>query len=136
MAARREIRFGIIGLGMMGREFASAAARWCHLLDLDFVPRVAAICSRSASKFGWFTTHFDTIRLATTDYRDMLDPTVVDAVYCAVPHDQHADLYTDIIAAGIPLLGEKPFGIDAAANGRILAALDERHQFVAGGIFE
>jgi len=125
LAARREIRFGIIGLGMMGREFASAAARWCHLLDLDFVPRVTAICSRSASKFGWFTTHFDTIRLATTDYRDMLDPTVVDAVYCAVPHDQHADLYTDIIAAGIPLLGEKPFGIDAAANGRILAALDE-----------
>ena len=35
--AKREIKFGIIGCGLMGREFASAAARWCHLLDLDFV---------------------------------------------------------------------------------------------------
>ena len=26
-----EIRFGVIGLGLMGREFASAAARWIHL---------------------------------------------------------------------------------------------------------
>ncbi len=25
---KREIRFGIIGLGLMGREFASAIARW------------------------------------------------------------------------------------------------------------
>ena len=29
------INFGIIGCGLMGREFASAVARWCHLLDQD-----------------------------------------------------------------------------------------------------
>jgi prephenate dehydrogenase len=27
----KTIRFGIIGCGLMGREFASGAARWCHL---------------------------------------------------------------------------------------------------------
>jgi len=32
MAARRRVRFGIIGLGLMGREFGSAIGRWCHLL--------------------------------------------------------------------------------------------------------
>ena len=32
----KSIKFGIIGGGLMGREFASAAARWCHLLDLTF----------------------------------------------------------------------------------------------------
>ena len=115
----------------MGREFASAVARWCHLLDLDFVPRITAICGRTTSKFDWFTANFATIRLATTDYHDLLDSDVVDAVYCAVPHNQHADLYTDIIAAGIPLLGEKPFGIDAAANQRILAALEQHPEVFA-----
>ena len=29
----KTIRFGIIGCGLMGREFASAAARWCHLTE-------------------------------------------------------------------------------------------------------
>ena len=27
----KKIRFGIIGCGWMGKEFASAAGRWCHL---------------------------------------------------------------------------------------------------------
>ena len=41
---------GVIGCGLMGREFASAAARWPHLTDaktgraLDFVPRIVAVC--------------------------------------------------------------------------------------------
>ena len=43
----------------------------------------------------------------------------VDAVYCAVPHHLHEQLYTDIIKAGKHLLGEKPFGIDKEANTRI-----------------
>ena len=40
----KEIRFGIIGLGLMGREFASAAARWFHLLDTDVRPVITAVC--------------------------------------------------------------------------------------------
>ena len=39
-----EIRFGIIGLGLMGREFASAAARWIHLSNLDVGPVLVAVC--------------------------------------------------------------------------------------------
>jgi predicted dehydrogenase len=39
----KTIRFGIIGCGMMGREFASAAARWCHLLELDVRPEIVAL---------------------------------------------------------------------------------------------
>ena len=44
---RKKIRFGLIGLGLMGREFASATARWCHLLDDGPVPVISAICSLS-----------------------------------------------------------------------------------------
>ncbi len=117
--ARKEIRFGIIGLGLMGREFASAAARWCHLLNLDFVPRITAICDTNAGQFEWFEANFDTIRIKSTDYHDLLGSSEVDAVYCAVPHHLHQQFYTDIIQAGKHLLGEKPFGIDLQANRRI-----------------
>ncbi|MDX2162915.1 MAG: Gfo/Idh/MocA family oxidoreductase [bacterium] len=120
--AKRPIRFGIIGLGLMGREFASAAARWAHLLDLDFQPVVAGICDTNPALFPWYQDNFASVRLATTDYHDLLSDAQIDAIYCAVPHNLHADVYIDIIRAGKHLLGEKPFGIDLAANQRIAAA--------------
>jgi len=122
---RQELRFGIIGLGLMGREFASAAARWCHLLDLDFVPRITAICDTNPQLFGWFESNFDSIKATTSDYHDLLTSADVDVVYCAVPHNLHAPFYTDIIRAGKHLLGEKPFGIDLNANRQILNVIAE-----------
>lgn len=118
--AKKQIRFGIIGLGLMGREFGSAAARWCHLLDLDFEPVITGICDTNETMFGWFQSNFDTIQIATTNYHDLLDSSDIDAIYCAVPHNLHQQVYTDIVRAGKHLLGEKPFGIDQAANAAIL----------------
>ncbi|HLY28423.1 MAG TPA: Gfo/Idh/MocA family oxidoreductase [Aggregatilineales bacterium] len=130
MKARNEIRFGIIGLGLMGREFASAAARWAHLLNLDFVPRIVAICDTNPGAFDWYESNFDSIRLKTTNYHDLLSSAEVDAIYCAVPHNLHQQLYIDIIRAGKHLLGEKPFGIDLQANQAILAAIAEHRDVV------
>ena len=120
--ARRTIRFGVIGAGLMGREFASACARWCHLCDLDVIPRITAACSRSPSSLNWFRENVPGLALATNDYRELLASAEVDAVYCAVPHHLHAQVYTDAIVAGKHLLGEKPFGIDLAANALVTAA--------------
>jgi predicted dehydrogenase len=120
---RKITRFGIIGAGLMGREFASAAARWAHLLNLDFAPRIVAVCDTNPAALAWFSENFPNIGLITNDYRVLLDNADVEAVYCAVPHHLHASLYCDIIRAGKHLLGEKPFGIDLAANERIMQAL-------------
>ncbi len=125
---KREINFGIIGCGLMGREFASAAARWFHLLDQDVVPRIVGVCDTNPAMLGWFTENVDTIRVATPDYRELLSSPLIDAMYCAVPHNLHEQLYVDIIEAGKHLLGEKPFGIDQAANARILAAVQAHPQ--------
>ena len=123
--AKRSIRFGVIGLGLMGREFASAAARWMHLLDLDFQPVIAGICDTNPALFGWFQANFPTVNISTTNYLDLLASSDIDAIYCAVPHNLHAQMYTDIIQAGKHLLGEKPFGIDQAANRSILAVIEQ-----------
>lgn len=128
--AKRELRFGIIGLGLMGREFGSAAARWCHLLNLDFVPRITAICDTNEKLFEWWDDNFDSIKLRTTNYHDLLSSGDVDAVYCAVPHNLHAQFYTDIIRAGKHLLGEKPFGIDLAANTQILDVIHQNPNMI------
>lgn len=123
----KTVRFGIIGLGLMGREIASAVARWCHLEDLDFRPEITAICDSSPppGRVDWFKSNFPTIRQATTDYRELVANPDVDAVYCAVPHNLHAELFAAIVRGGKHLLGEKPFGIDQAANAAILTAIRE-----------
>lgn len=128
--ARRKIKVGIIGLGLMGRELASNTARWCHLLDLDFEPEITAICDSNPALFDWFERNFDTVQVKSTDYRDLLDSDAVEAIYCAVPHNLHAQFYVDIIRAGKHLLGEKPFGIDLNANAQILDAVRVHPQVV------
>ena len=41
-----------------------------------------------------------------SDYRDLLALKEVEAVYCAVPHSLHQELYTASIQSGKHLLGE------------------------------
>jgi predicted dehydrogenase len=130
----RKIRFGIIGCGLMGREFASAVARWCHLPEMEARPEIVAICDRFEVKprefAGWYTGNFPSIRQVTTDYRELLANPEVEAVYCAVPHHLHQEFYCAAIEAGKHLMGEKPFGIDKAANTAILETIRKHPDLV------
>ena len=116
----KTIKFGIIGAGLMGREFASAAARWCHLTDIKVKPEIIAVCKRSPeSGVDWYLDNFPSVKKITGDYKDILGNPEVEAVYCAVPHNLHEQIYIDVIRAGKHLFGEKPFGIDKNANENI-----------------
>ena len=96
MGKRKKLRFGIIGCGLMGREFAA-----------------------------WYSDNYDSIKVITTDYHELLESDEIDFIYCAVPHNLHEQFYIDIIQAGKHLLGEKPFGIDINANRHILETIND-----------
>ena len=119
----KAIRFGIIGCGLMGREFASATARWCHFLDAEARPEIVSICARRAESFDWFRRNFPSIRQLTLDYRDLLANPDVDVVYAAVPHHLHREIYCAVIESGKHLMGEKPFGMNRSDNDDILECL-------------
>jgi predicted dehydrogenase len=120
----RTVRFGIIGGGMMGREFASAAARWLHLPEMTIRPEIVAVCNRTLDtpKIDWFKKSIPALAQVTSDYRELLNNPEVEAVYIAVPHNLHEEFYTAALDAGKHLMGEKPFGIDRKANEAIMAA--------------
>ena len=118
----KTIRFGIIGGGLMGREFASAAARWMHLLDVTARPQIVALCDKDPAVHSWYRDNFSSLRQVTDDYHALLANPDVDAVYVAVPHHLHREIYCAAIQAGKHLMGEKPFGIDLPANDAILTA--------------
>ncbi len=123
----KRVKFGIIGIGLMGREFASAVMRWPHLSGMDIAPEIVAICGSpiTPEEIAWYKDGLKTVTQVTEDYRELLANPEVEAVYCAVPHFLHEQFYVDIIRAGKHLLGEKPFGIDKAANDAIMEAIQE-----------
>ena len=128
--SQRVLRFGVIGCGLMGREFASAAARWAHLLEMDIKPEIVAVCDTNPKLMEWFSSNFESVKQSTTDFKALLENPEVDAVYCAVPHNLHEDLYIAILKAGKHLLGEKPFGMNLAQNTAILEELAKHPELI------
>ncbi len=129
MSAQSVVRIGIIGGGLMGREMASAFARWCALEGLPMRPELVAVADTNASVLEWFSK-IPSVSQTTTDYHDLLANDAVDVVYVAVPHTLHETIYKDVIAAGKDLFAEKPFGVDLAAAESIVAAIDGSQSFV------
>lgn len=122
---RDTVSFGVIGCGLMGREFAAASLRWLHLRGNIPRPRIIAACDTNEENLNWFRNDPDTV-FFYRDYHEMLENPQVEAVYCAVPHFLHAQVYCDVIRAGKHLLGEKPFGMDQPAFREIERAMAQR----------
>ena len=126
----QEVRIGIVGGGLMGRELASAVGRWLALEDHPAAPRVVAVCDTNPAVLEWWRGHVSSVERLTADYRELLGAADVDVLYIAVPHDLHEQVYLDAVAAGKDFLGEKPFGIDLAAATRIVDAVERSGCFV------
>ena len=119
------MKFGVIGCGLMGREFASATLRWNHLTEDITRPEIIGVSDTNPAAFGWFERALPDLKYRFTDYRELLACGDIQGIYCAVPHVLHRQVYSDIIRAGKHLMGEKPFGMDQEQNKAILAALAE-----------
>lgn len=124
----KTVKVGIVGGGLMGREMASAFARWCALEDIDVRPELVAVSDLNESVLAWFE-RIPTVQLKTTDYRELMARPDIDVVYVAVPHHLHEGLYCDVMRAGKDLFAEKPFGIDLAAARKIVATVAETGRF-------
>lgn len=110
----KTISVGIIGGGLMGKEVASAFGRWFVLNDFPVKPEIQAVCDIDEDTLSWYR-QIPSIRLLTTDYKELLSLETIDVVYVAVPHYFHQEFYLEVLRAGKDLLGEKPFGIDLQA---------------------
>jgi len=123
-----QVRIGVVGGGLMGKELLALTRRWDALLDHPVRPDVVALADPAPAVQQWWRGVG--VPLVTDDYRRLLDDPDLDVLYLAVPHDLHERLYLDAVAAGKDFLGEKPFGIDLPAAERIVAAVEESSCFV------
>lgn len=110
------IRFGIIGLGIMGQEHARAIAA-NPLLNLVAVTDVQSKTGRQIAAdlhCKWFASA-----------EDMIQSGDVDAVVIATPHWQHGELAIRALRAGLHVLCEKPLTVTVEESDEVLKVAQE-----------
>ena len=114
----KEIRFGIIGMGVQGSYYAGILAGRHGVIGQPEGCALAAVSSRSdksreAAALGvpWFR-----------DWRELLASGVCDAVILTVSHFQHHQIAIAALEKGIHVLCEKPAGVRASDVQRMLEA--------------
>lgn len=125
----KKVNIGIIGGGLMGKEAASSFARWFAISDLPVRVELTAVCDLNEDVLLWYR-NVPTVKLLTTDYKELLADEEIDVVYVALPHHLHKQYYLEVLAAGKDLLAEKPFGIDLEAALAIKNEADRLGRFV------
>jgi myo-inositol 2-dehydrogenase / D-chiro-inositol 1-dehydrogenase len=106
---------GIIGAGVMGGDHARTVAR--HVAGA----RVAAISDTDAPRLAAIAGELGVARTYEASHAVIADPNV-DAVVVASPDATHCDLVLACLAAGKPVLCEKPLAATREDCLRIVAA--------------
>ncbi|MEM2474968.1 MAG: Gfo/Idh/MocA family oxidoreductase, partial [Thermofilaceae archaeon] len=94
-----KIRFGVVGVGGIGRHHAELASR-LEELELSAVADVAHERAREVAE-----------RLnvrAYGNYLDMFEKEQLDAISVCTPHPTHAEIAIEAMKRGIHVLTEKP----------------------------
>lgn len=103
--AEQGFGWGIVGAGGIARQFAADLA---HVAGA----RVAAVQSRTSERARELAAGFPDARIHA-DLATLLADPEVDAVYIATPNALHAEQALQAIAAGKPVLIEKPLAVTA-----------------------
>ncbi|QJU55245.1 Gfo/Idh/MocA family oxidoreductase [Herbiconiux sp. KACC 21604] len=124
-AEPRSVRVGVIGAGIMGADHARiidafvGSARVEAVADVDRA-RAQAVAERIAARHG---TSVRAPRVSP-DARSLIDDPEVDAVIIASHDSTHAELALACLAAGKPVLCEKPLAPTVEECRRVVEADD------------
>lgn len=118
----RTFNWAILGLGHIARKFAE---------DLAHVPqaRLHAVASRSLTKAQAFAADFG-VAHAVGSYEELLAVPDLDAVYIATPHSEHHAHTLLCLRAGLPVLCEKAFALNASQAQDMVRVARERGVFL------
>ena len=103
-----KIRYGIIGLGNQGGSYVRNIFDKGEAVDAV----VTAMCDINPAKIDYIkskTTNTEAVYF--TDYKEMLDSGLCDAVLVEVPHYQHPEMVMECLKRGINVICEKPAGV-------------------------
>lgn len=113
----KKVRFGIVGLGNQGTYYTS-------LFDGGEIPdgEITAMCDIAPSKIRAMRERGERGVRYFSDYREMLDSGLCDAVLIETPHYLHPEIAEECLKRGIHVLCDKPAGVYTEQVARMNAA--------------
>ena len=102
------VRYGIIGLGVQGSYYNKT------IFDAGLAKdaKVVAMCDISEEKISEMKEETPNSDITYfTDYKEMLDSGLCDAVLIEVPHYQHCEMVIECLKRNINVICEKPAGV-------------------------
>ena len=119
------LRWGVIGTGGIATDFV-------HALTRSRRCRVVHVTGRTLESARTFAKQWE-IAGASASMAELLADPDVDAVYIATPHPMHEEQALTAIAAGKPVLCEKPLALSAQGAARVIEAARTRGVFLMEG---
>ncbi|MEL6520626.1 MAG: Gfo/Idh/MocA family oxidoreductase [Pseudomonadota bacterium] len=116
-----KVRWGIIGAGNIAHRFASD-------MQHSETGLLAGIASRTESRAKEFAEQYPGCATAA-DYGTLVSRADIDAIYIATPNSLHCEHALLAIAAGKPVLIEKPFALSADEATQIFDAAAAKNVF-------
>ncbi|MFZ1681249.1 MAG: Gfo/Idh/MocA family oxidoreductase [Rhizobiaceae bacterium] len=105
-----EIGVGIVGGGYMGKAHAVAMSAVGAVFETRLRPRLEMVCATGPQSAERYRSAYG-FRRSTTNWQALVDDPMVEAVIIASPQQTHRDIALAAIAAGKPVLCEKPMGV-------------------------
>jgi len=115
-----KFRWGVIGPGKIAQKFAQ---------DVRVVDGSEIYAVASLSGAREFVKTFS-IPVAYTSYEDLVNDPMVDGVYIATPHHLHFENARLCLAAGKPVLCEKPLTVNARQAEMLIELSKEKNVFL------
>jgi predicted dehydrogenase len=114
------MKVGVIGCGYWGPNLVR------NFNALDDV-EVAAVCDIRKERLEFISRQFPAIGLLTTDAKEVLHSTDVDAIIIATPVSSHFSLGMEALSNGKHLLVEKPLTATVEQGDRLIALAENKH---------
>jgi predicted dehydrogenase len=114
-----ELGVAVIGYGLAGAVFHAP------LIAADSRMRVAVVVTSSPERAAQARTEHPGVRVVATAEDLFTDPAGIDLVVIATPNRTHAPLALRALAAGLPVVVDKPFAVTAAQGRQVVDAADK-----------
>jgi len=123
--AKKEIRIGLIGCGLMGRTHTNGYKRLGDFFpEYEYRPVLKAACSRSEDKVKAFAEQWG-YESYETDWKALIARDDIDAVDICTPNDLHADIAIAAAEAGKMILCEKPLARNQEEAQKMVDAVEK-----------
>jgi len=123
-ASGTQFAWALIGPGKIARRFADAVTEMPSA-------ELRAVLGRDASRAGDFATRYTNVDgahpIVAKSCEELLADPLIDGIYIATPHAQHGEWVHRCLAAGKPVLCEKPL-VPNRAQGQALVDLARKRQ--------